>query len=120
MKTLLSSSNDCEVSLGVNIQQERGEEKQWWMEGDDESGLYYPLVTTKSHGLTVLGGLSSLVGQPLPSCKSTLWKERFGEEVVGLSHIPKPACTQLYDTINSVCPLGSLLFLSHEMLSPRG
>lgn len=64
--------------------------------------------------------MSSLIGQPLPSCKSALWEEGFVEEIVGFRHVLKPAFSQLYDTINSVLPLGSLLFLLHEMLSLHG
>lgn len=62
--------------------------------------------------------MSSLVEQSLPSCKSTLWNERFREEIVGLRHVSKPAFSRLCDTINLVLPFQTLLFLLHEMLFP--
>lgn len=37
-----------------------GEQKQWKIEGDDESGLPYHLITTESSGLTYLGGLGNV------------------------------------------------------------
>lgn len=98
------------------------EEKEWNIERGGDSGLYYHLISTESQGLTYLGGLgtSSLIGDPLPICKSTLWREMFVEEIGDLSHIPKPTFSRLHDTGNSTLHLGSLHFLLCEMLSPHG